>query len=209
MTSITQGLLGQLQGNSLSQIGQKLGITPEQAAAAVAAALPLLIGAMGRNARQPQAAQSLFGALQRDHLGQDPQSVLGSVLGGGGQGSEILGHIFGSRQQMAAQGLGTAAGVGSDRANELLRLLAPVVMAYVAKRMSEGRQQSMANTSGPAPTPESLGDELGREEEQITQQGGIAGGLLGAVLDRNHDGRVDFSDMLALGARGESPTPRS
>jgi len=209
MTSITQGLLGQLQGNSLSQIGQKLGITPEQAAAAVAAALPLLIGAMGRNARQPQSAQSLFGALQRDHLGQDPQSVLGSALGGGGQGSEILGHIFGPRQEMAAQGLGTAAGVGSDRAHELLRMLAPVVMAYVAKRMSEGRQQSMANTSGPAPTPESLGDELGREEEQITQQGGIAGGLLGAVLDRNHDGRVDFSDLLALGARGESPTPRS
>ncbi len=202
MASITQGLLGELQGNSLSQIGQKLGITPEQAASAVAAALALLIGAMGRNARQPQAAESLFGALQRDHLGLDPQSVLNSALGGGGKGSEILGHIFGSRQQIAAQGLGTAGGVGSDRANTLLRLLAPVAMAYVSKRMYESRHRDTANTAGAAATPESLGEELGREEERITQQGGIAGGLLGAVLDRNHDGKVDFSDLLAAGARG-------
>jgi hypothetical protein len=40
---------------------------------------------------------------------------------------------------------------------------------------------------------------LGQEERQITQQGGLAGGLLGAVLDRNHDGKVDFSDLIGLG----------
>jgi hypothetical protein len=49
------------------------------------------------------------------------------------------------------------------------------------------------------PTPQVLGEVLGQEERSITQQGGLAGGLLGAVLDRNHDGKVDFSDLLGLG----------
>jgi hypothetical protein len=207
MSSITDGLLGQLQGQPLNQIGQHLGISPSQAAGAVAAALPLLIGALGRNTRQPAGAESLFGALQKDHVGQDLPSVLGSALGGGGQGNQILGHIFGPRQDVAAQGLGTATGLAPDRASMLLRLLAPVAMAYIAKRMYDRRTANAATpasagapaTPAAAPTPQDLGQVLGQEERQITQQGGLAGGLLGAVLDRNHDGKVDFSDLIGLG----------
>lgn len=208
MSSITDGLLGQLQGQPLDQMSQKLGLSSAQTRNAVAAALPLLIGALGRNAREPQGAQSLFGALQRDHVGQDPQQVLGSALGGGGQGNEILGHIFGQRQQIAEQGLGTAAGVDPGRANMLLRWLAPVALAYLAKQMYERRQAKAGASASPAaPTPEVLQEQLGQEEREITQQGGIGGGLLGAIFDRNQDGKVDFSDLLGGlgGQRGANP----
>ena len=112
MSSITAGLLSQLQGNPLQQISQKLGIDAGTAGTAIAAALPLLIGTLGHNASQPQGASALFGALQ-DHRGQDLGNVLDNVLGGGGQGSEILGHMFGPRQDVAAQGLGAAMGRAS------------------------------------------------------------------------------------------------
>ena len=82
MTSLTQGLAAQLSGAPVQQIAQQLGIPPEQAQSAVSAALPLLMGALGRNASQPQGAQALHAALQ-DHAGGDITSVLGSVLGGG------------------------------------------------------------------------------------------------------------------------------
>lgn len=207
MNSITEGLLGQLQGQPLQQMGQQLGLSSAQTASAVAAALPLLIGALGRNSSQPQGAQSLFGALQSDHSGQEIGNVLGSVLGGGGQGAQILGHIFGQRQQVATQGLGAATGLGPDRANALLRLLAPLAMAYIAKRMYDHRTANAAagnaaNSAAPVPaepSPQSLGRQLGEEEQRITQQGGLGGRLLGAVLDRNHDGKVDFSDLMGLG----------
>jgi hypothetical protein len=207
MSSITDGLFGQLQGQPLDQISQHLGISPALAKGAVAAALPLLIGALSRNSSRPGGAESLFGALQRDHRGQDVTSVLGSALGGGGQGGQILGHIFGPRQEVAAQGLGTATGLAPDRASMLLRLLAPVAMAYIAKRMYDSRTAKAAGAAtAPAatptavePTPQVLGEVLGQEERSITQQGGLAGGLLGAVLDRNHDGKVDFSDLIGLG----------
>jgi hypothetical protein len=36
---------------------------------------------------------------------------------------------------------------------------------------------------------------LGRENVHIAQQGGVGSKLLSAVLDRDHDGDVDFSDL--------------
>ncbi|GAB2619244.1 DUF937 domain-containing protein [Novilysobacter erysipheiresistens] len=194
--SLTNDLMHQLQGQPLQQMSQQLGLEPGEAANAVSAALPLLMGALGRNASQPQGAQALFGALQKDHAGLDLGSVLGSVLGGGGQGegSNILGHVFGAREQAAAQGLGAATGMGGDRANALLKMLAPIVMAYLAKRMLGG-----GGGNAQAASPQALGEVLGQEQQQLRQQGGLGGGLLGAVLDRDGDGDADVSDLLKLG----------
>lgn len=193
--SLANDLLSQLQGQPLQQISHQLGVPQEQASGAVAAALPLLMGALGRNASQPAGAESLFGALQRDHAGAgtgDLGGLLGSVLGGGGQGEQILGHIFGARQQGAAQGLGAATGLQGDKANMLLKVLAPIVMAYLAKRMFGGG-------SAAASTPQGLGAILGEEQQQIRQQGGVGGGLLGAVLDQDGDGQLGLGDLLKLG----------
>lgn len=191
--SLANDLLSQLQGQPIEQISQQLGLPQAQASGAVAAALPLLLGALGRNASQPAGAESLFGALERDHAGAgDLGGLLGSVLGGGGQGEQILGHIFGARQQGAAQGLGVATGLQGDKASMLLKVLAPIVMAYLAKRML-GQGQA-ANRS-----PQGLGNILGQEEQQIRQQGGLGGGLLGAVLDQDGDGQLGLGDLLKLG----------
>jgi hypothetical protein len=195
--SLTDELFNQLQGQPLADISSQLGLSPSQASGAVSAALPLLLGALGRNASQPQGAEALFGALQRDHAGLDIGSVLGSVLGGGGQGSQILGHIFGARQQGAAQGLGAATGLGSDQAGSLLKVLAPIVLTFLAQRMFSqgGSAQSFASANA---SPQQLGEVLGQEHNNITQQGGLGGGLLGAVLDRDGDGDTDFTDLMGL-----------
>ena len=201
-TSITEDLFSRLQDGHIGAIGQQLGIDQSQAQAAVAAALPLLVGALGRNAQQPQGANSLFEALGRDHAGVGVGNAIGGALAGGGDGDSILGHIFGRRQGNAAQGLGTATGLGSERAGALLRLLAPVVMAYLAKQMYDRRHANDSATTpaeipatAPASTPTSLSSMLGREGVNIAQRGGIGSKLLSAVLDRDRDGDVDFSDL--------------
>ena len=193
MTSLTQGLAAQLSGAPVQQIAQQLGIQPDQAQTAVSAALPLLMGALGRNASQPQGAQALHAALQ-DHAGGDIASVLGSVLGGamGGAGGgsndsvgRMLGHIFGGQQTQATQGLGQATGLGNDKTQMLLRILAPIVLAYLANHMFGGQQQQTATQDS---GPRGLGDVLGREVEQIGQQQGGLGGLLGQVLGGGNAG---------------------
>ncbi len=199
MTALTNDLLAQLQGAPLQQISRQLGIDQNQAAGAVSAALPLLMGALGKNASQPQGAEALFGALQKDHTGGGGiGDLLGMVLGGAQSrqtdGAGMLGHILGGQQGRAEQHLGEATGLGGDRAGMLMKILAPIVMAYLAKRMFNSNESGAGN-----PTADILGAVLGQEQQQVRQQGGLAGGLLGAVLDKDGDGDVDLSDMLKLG----------
>ena len=198
--SLTDELLSQLQGAPLQQIAEQLGTIPSQAQSAVAAALPMLLGALGRNAAQLQGAADLFGALQRDHVGRAAGGgglgdLLGSVLGGMGgggvgasaDGASILGHIFGGNQQRAEAGLGQATGLGAN-AGQLLQILAPIVMAFLAQRTQAGGMDAG-----------SLGAVLGREHAQVRQQGGVGGDLLGSLLDQDGDGQVGLGDLIKLG----------
>ena len=206
MTALINDLLAQLQGAPLQQISQQLGIDQHQAAGAVSAALPLLMGALGKNTSQPQGAEALFGALQRDHTGTSGGigDLLGMVLGGAQSrqtdGAGMLGHILGGQQGRAEQHLGEATGLGGDRAGMLMKILAPIVMAYLAKRMFGGNEGGAAmGMGGGNPTAQVLGSILGQEQQQVRQQGGLGGGLLGAVLDQDGDGQLGIGDLLKIG----------
>ncbi len=206
MTALTDDLFSQLEGAPLQQIAQQLGVGRTQAAGAVSAALPLLMGALGRNASQPQGAEALFGALQRDHAGApDLGGLLGMVLGGAQtrqtDGAGMLGHIFGGQQDRAEQHLGEATGLGGDRAGQLMKILAPIVLAYLAKRMfsgNDGGGGAAADLGGGNASADVLGAILGQEQQAVRQQGGLGGGLLGAVLDQDGDGQLGLGDLLKI-----------
>ena len=203
--SLGSDLLAQVQGAPMQQMAQQLGANSQQMQSAVETALPLLLGALGNNAAKPQGAADLFGALQRDHGSAMPQGLgglgglLGSMLGGGqspassagsnplGDGAAILGHIFGSNRQTAESGLGQATGLGNN-AGQLLAMLAPIVMAFLANRVKAGGMDAS-----------SLGQTLEQERQQVQQQGGLGGDLLGSLLDQNGDGKLDVGDLFKLG----------
>ena len=195
MDTITDEIFSQLSGPMLQQISRQLGTGQAQTAGAISAALPMILGAMGRNTSQSGGADALLGALGRDHAGGGGiGDILSAVLGGqqsrqtDGQGQ--LGHIFGSQLPRAEAGLGQATGLGNDKAQMLLKILAPIVMAYLAKRMLGGGNQGSA---------QDLGNILGQERQVQQQQGGLGGGLLGAVLDQDGDGQLGLGDLLKVG----------
>lgn len=220
--NLIDDLLGQLQGAPTGQIARQLGTDPGTAANAIAAALPMLVGALGRNAQQPGGAADLFNALQRDHGagagGLDLGSLLGGLLGGGAPGNAgggmgglgdllgsvlgggapasrqmdaggILGHIFGNAQGRAESGLGQVTGMSSSQAGNLLKILAPIVMGFLAKQVSARGMDAGG-----------LGGMLGQQRAQVQQQGGLGGGLMNAVLDTDGDGDVDLTDLMRLGS---------
>lgn len=193
--SLAEELFQQLQGAPLQQLSQQLGTGQAETSNAIGTALPLLLGALGRNAAQPSGADALLGALQNDHSsGMDIGGVLGSVLGGTRtrqtNGAAILGHIFGGNQERAAVGLGRATGLGNDKAAMLMQVLAPIVMSFLARRFLGGEQGGAS--------PAVLGQVLG-QERQAAQQGGAGGGLLGAVFDQDGDGQLGLGDLLKIG----------
>jgi hypothetical protein len=199
MATLTRDLASQLQGEPVQQVARQLGIDPAQASSAVSAALPLLMGALGRNASQPQGAQALFGALQKDHAGGDLGSVLGAVLGGAqgrqADGAGILGHIFGGQQERAQAGVAQATGLQGGQASQLLKILAPIVLAYLAKRMFQDHGRAAAAGTGP----DALSGILSQEQQEIRQEGGLGRGLLGAVLDQDGDGQLGIGDLMKIG----------
>ena len=191
--SLVSELMAQLQGAPMQQMAQQLGADRQQIQTAVGAALPLLLGALGRNAAQPQGAADLMGALQRDHAAAMPQGLgglgdlLGAVLGGAGgaAGAAILGHILGGSQQQAQDSLGQATGLGGQTAGQLLSMLAPIVMAFLAQRVQTGNMDAG-----------SLGQSLEQERAQAQNAGGLGGGLLG----QDGDGKLGASDLFKLGS---------
>ncbi|WP_370679138.1 DUF937 domain-containing protein [Comamonas sp. GB3 AK4-5] len=193
-------LMTQLQGAPMQQMAQQLGMDSVQVQSAVATALPMMLGALGHNAQQPEGAAQLMDSLQQGQGAAMPQGLgglgdlLGAVLGGGAAGgasqggaADILGQIFGGSQQKAEAGLGQATGLG-NQAGSLLQMLAPIVMAFLAQRVQAGG----LDVGG-------LGQALGQEKARAQSQGGLGGGLLGSLLDQDGDGQVGLSDLIKIG----------
>ncbi len=181
---IRQGL-----GNrEIDQIGRRLETGPEQTQQAIAAALPLLLGALGRNAAEPQGAAALSGALERDHDG----SILDDLAGFLGQGQTapgdgILKHVLGPRQQTVEEGLGQAYGLSGQSASTLLSLLAPIVMGALGKAKNSRSLD-----------PGGLSHLLQSEASSSAASSQWSG--LRSLLDSNQDGEVS-DDIARMGSQ--------
>ena len=180
----------QLGGDTLKQISQKLGTDEGTAAKAVSVALPLLIAGLSRNASTPDGGAALDQALTRDHSASPvlnaPQQAVAdpNAFNAGG----ILGHIFGQRQAPIQQGVAKASGIDLHSASKVLMILAPIVMASLAR----ARSAQGANASA--------GQVLQQEQQHIERQVPGIGGLA-SILDRNHDGGI--ADDIANMAGGQ------
>lgn len=216
---LLDALMQQLQGAPLQQLAQQLGTSSSQVESAVGPALSLLLDGLGRNAAQPEGASALLQAWHQGHASHGtaasasaaPQGalgalgglgdLLGNVLAGAGAsprtggasgmeaGAAILGQILGGQRQQAESQLGERSGLGAQ-AGQLLALLAPIVMQFLAQRAAAGQLDAS-----------SLGNALGQEPSRQPQPpADVAGSLLTGLLDQNRDGKLDAGDLLQLGA---------
>ncbi len=98
--------------NAVQQMSAQLGTTPGATRDAISAALPVLLGAMQRNASTPGGAHSLHNAVVRDHVDADPMERLMGMAGGllGGQGGGLADLLGGGQSGGAGGGLMGALG---------------------------------------------------------------------------------------------------
>jgi hypothetical protein len=206
MTTPVDSLLQSFDARTISAIARELGVSPREAGASISEALPLLLGQMASNAEQPEGASALLGAVQRDHTGVDLGGLLGGLFGGRSapsqnapssqpatsdnvlsQGMAILGHVFGGGAARTQPQTPQVGGLGSAGSAKLLALLAPMVMAWLGK----------ANQGGGLDLG-SLGQILGGASRSLGggQQASPAGGLFGAILDKDGDGNIGLDEML-------------
>lgn len=191
MSSLIESLMGSLDERAIGQLAGQLGASPNQTAGAVQAALPMLLGMLSRNASSPQGAQSLAGALQRDHHGGVLDDVMGFLGQGGGasMGSAILGHVLGGNQPRAEHALAQQAGLAPGQSQQLLAMLAPIVMGALGKQA--GAQGFQAD---------GVQQLLGGAMRALNQGGNSASASpFARMLDTDGDGDLDMNDIAKHG----------
>jgi len=187
MDTLTQQLMQQLSGDTLSKIGQQIGADPQTTSSVLSAALPLLMTALANNASKPEGAQALHQALTQDHDG----SVLNNMSGfldnpQAANGAGILGHILGGKEPLVTRGLAQGTGLDSGQVAQLLQIAAPLVMGMVGQ-----------HTQQKGLDPNSLSTYLGGQQQQVQQSNPDMMGVLNTLLDTNKDGSA-VDDVLGM-----------
>lgn len=157
-------------------------------------ALPVLTKALQRNAATSDGAESLMGALSKKHDGSILNN-LGDLFNGGvdndvkKDGSKILGHVLGNKQQNVESVIGQKSGLNSNAVGSTLKVAAPIFMGMIGKQKS---QQKVNDAGGLG---DMLGGFLGGSSTQNEQS------FLEKVLDADGDGSVidDVAGMFLGG----------
>ncbi len=203
-------LQGQVSDEMLGQLSEHIGAEPEQTAQATNGIFATLLGGLANNASSEGGLSSLANALDRDHDGSvldDLAGMVGGMMQGSGQdsratnGTGMLNHILGDRQEVAAEQIGQSSGLSAGQVMKLLPILAPIVMSVLGKAKSSGGLDlgSLANVlmggAQQAQQQGGMGDLLGnilgsvlgggQQQQPQQQQGGdLLGGLLGGLFGK-------------------------
>ena len=199
-----QDLLGQDQGNAaLGEISNTVGAEPSLVNSAIQMALPAIIGGLANNAADPQGAQSLDQALERDHDGSILGNLggLGSMILGQLQTPEptpkqldaggILGHILGNNQGPVVEQVSNNTGLNMGQVAQILMMLAPLVMGYLGQQ----KQQQGIGADGLGGL---LGGLLGGQSAAAQQSSGNAMmDMASSMLDSDRDGSA-MDDIASM-----------
>ncbi len=190
MSGILDLIKDSLGQQAVEQVSKQLGANSEGTQRAVAAAVPMLLAALQKNAQSRSGAESLARALDKDHDG-GILGNLGAMLGQSSNqsmGEKILGHVLGRRQDNVSNQLGKATGLGQSDITKVLASLAPVVLGALGK----AKRENNLGVSG-------LQDLLTQERKTIQKkQPNLS--ILERALDGDGDGDVDLSDILQKGS---------
>ncbi|MEO5898064.1 MAG: DUF937 domain-containing protein [Vicinamibacterales bacterium] len=163
-------------GAAVQQIGSQFGLGEQQTTSALSALIPALAAGLQKNAQSEGGLGSLIAALSggvHQRYIENPQSLADPRAVQ--DGNSILGHVLGSKDvsRDVASRAAAQTGISADVMKQMLPLVATMVMGALARR-SGG---SAAGLSG---------------------SGGLAG-MLGSMLDSNHDGSIADDVTGALG----------
>lgn len=153
------------------------------------AAIPLIIGALARNTNSAEGANSLAGALDRDHDGSILDDIGGMLAGAASaNGDGILRHVLGDKRETAQQAVSQKSGMDLGQVASLFTMLAPIVMGFLGKQKRENNLDA-AGLAG------MLTQQAVKTDEKADS--GISAMVTG-LLDRDGDGNVmdDIGGMI-------------
>ena len=197
MSGILELLNSDLGKQIINGLSNDSNQSEEKTASVLSMGLPILMGAMKRNANSPEGAAGLIGALNSKHDGSILED-LGGLFNGGvdnsvkQDGEGILKHILGGSQTNVTSALSQKSGMDSAAVMNILKVAAPILLGYLGKQQRQQPSQSNSGIEG------LLGGLLGGGSQDQKQQS-----LIESLLDGNNDGSVidDVAGMFLGGGK--------
>ena len=198
----TQNSQSFISQDVLNQIGKQLGFSNGITSQYVELANTLLMSGMRKNVRSQDGLSNLFNLVKNQGNQGGGGSLLDTIFGVLGksnnqgtatqsQGQGTLDGIFGRQLDPIITQFAKATGLPKDKAKQLLMILAPIALAYFAKKMTE-RNMNEKDFAREV--------ELEYDEPDTEFKTSRDGGLLEKLLDRDKDGNVmdEVGSLLKL-----------
>ncbi len=197
MDNLLELLNSDIGKQMISGVSRETGQSKDQTSEVITMALPLLMGAMKRNASSNEGASGLMNALESKHDGSILDNLGGFFEGGVSQdqkedGLGILGHILGGSQDNVLNAISKKSGMDSSNILQILQVIAPIVLGYLGKQKQQQKVQSTNDLGG------LLGNLMGGQGNQQN--------MIEALLDGNNDGSIidDVAGMFLGGSNKKS-----
>jgi len=199
MSGILDLLNSDLGKTIVSGVSGSTGTDQSKANSVLTMAMPVLMKAMQRNANSREVAQGLMNALNSKHDGSILDN-LGSVFAGGvddsvkTDGSKILGHVLGNKQQHVQMALSQKSGLDANSVANILQVAAPILMGVL------GKQARQNNVNSPSALGGLLNNMVTDNSPQQEQS------FLESILDADGDGSIvdDVAGMVLGGSKKKS-----
>ena len=196
-------LLGSDLGKQIiSGVAGKVGTSEGDTSSILTSLLPTLVGAMSNNAQTPDGLSGLLGALTGGKHDGGILDNLSGFLGGDdhSDGGNILGHVLGGNQENVQNNLAQSTGVGSDKIAMIMKIAAPIIMAYLAKKAMSGGLTNNPAQSGGGLT-DILGGLLGASAPAPAPAPAGGGNILTSMLDQDGDGELGIGDAISAATK--------
>ena len=193
MSGILDLLNSDMGRQLVSGMSSQLGQDQSKTANALTSALPLILGAMNRNASSENGAAGLLNALSSKHDGSILDQI-GDVFGNPNKAEEvmqdgdgILNHVFGAKKENVAQAIGQSTGLDMGSAAKMLKMAAPFLMGYL------GKQTRQNNVNSPSAISGLLGGLMGQHDQKEQS-------IIEKFLDSDGDGSI-VDDVASIGMK--------
>ncbi len=186
----------------ISGVAGKVGTSEGETSSVLSSVLPSLVGGMINNASTQEGQSGLLGALLGGQHDGGILDNLSGFLGGDDHtdGANILGHVLGGNHENVQNQVSQNTGVSSDKVAMIMKIAAPILMGYLAKKAMGGGLTNDASTSGGGLT-DILGGLLGGGQAQQAPAQSGGGSLLTSILDQDGDGELGIGDAISAATK--------
>lgn len=173
------------------ELHRALDVDERTASAAYGAGLGTVLRSLERKAQTPEGADAIWKTIEREAAHRripttpeskpiplDPETT-----------DSILKDILGGKAEEVEDRMGKTVRIDAGKMKKVLSVLLPVILGAIKSR---------AAREGGGGGSKSLPDILGRARKDLDKRQPKSGGILDAILDRDHDGDVDLSDLAGI-----------